>query len=89
MSAVGYNNAAMFQTASKAEPIILRNYVSDVRNGNLCLSPVHKSTSFIDNFFINVALLDKVQSSEVIDIGVNLSDHLPLVLHLSDNLPLG
>src|SRR6218665_430714 len=48
----------------------------------------HNSTSFIDHFFINVALMDKVESSEVIDIVVNLSDHLPLVLHLSYCLPV-
>ena len=41
------------------------------------LSGAHNSTSFIYHFFINVALMDKVESSEVIDIGVNLSDHMP------------
>jgi len=35
-----------------------------------------------------VSLLDKVEASEVIDSGINLSDHLPLVLHLSDCLPV-
>lgn len=41
------------------------------------------STSFIDHFFISDGLIDLVKSSEIIDSGINLSDHLPLLLHLS------
>ena len=52
------------------------------------VSGAHNSASFIDHFFINEALSDKVELSQVIDSGINLSDHLPLVLHLSDCLPV-
>ena len=48
-------------------------------------SKANGSESFIDHFFVNEALFAKVQTSEIIDSGVNLSDHLPLVLHFSES----
>jgi len=50
------------------------------------VSEANNSKSFIDHFFVDVALFDKVESSEIIDSGMNLSDHLPLVLHFSESL---
>jgi|ERR1043165_6735638 hypothetical protein len=40
---------------------------------------------FIDHFFMNEAFSDMVQSSEVFDSGIS---RLPLVLHISDCVPV-
>src|SRR6218665_2076019 len=50
------------------------------------LSEGNNCKSFIDHFFVDGALFEKVQSAEIIDSGMNLSDHLPLLLQFSDSL---
>ena len=37
-------------------------------------------SSFIDNFFVSIELRNKINSLTILDDGVNLSDHIPLIL---------
>ena len=46
------------------------------------------SRSFIDHFLVSNNLCSSVDSCEVVDSGVNLSDHLPVIVRISIAIPL-
>ena len=45
------------------------------------------SRSFIDHFLVSNSICSQVEGCEVVDSGVNLSDHLPIILNISITVP--